>query len=465
VNPEQLLTELDGPRPLPPALYERIEQALLDHEHGAPVDVALLGALDAPRPLPLQTRARIERALMRQSPARQAAVHLRRPRAALAAATAVAVLAGIFIVARAPDRRAPSTPRAPEAAAASPAVEAPGGRAPLVTPGSSAAPAPRPKPRVGTGPGRQLAAGPLRVAVTGGDAAQEAGFRGYVTMLNAAGGVHGRRIEITAPSADAVVTVNLAVSPLASPPDGAVLETMAATQDVLTGRVFSFASPPERQAHLLASAVFPQSTPSGLAVVYRAAAGLFGDRVPRALREVLDARGVRVIEVVYEPGDVVPLVPASAVFLSLDQRGTLAFLDYADANGYRTPGVVACVFPMLDLAVVTKLAEGYLVLSPYSLGSPDDQRAIAHASGRPVSSATIHGWVTANALATALSRARADTPAGVLDAIRGLAGFDSGFAPAYQTRAGTNARTPEGILYEVRQGKFAARAGFQTDPF
>ncbi len=67
------------------------------------------------------------------------------------------------------------------------------------------------------------------------------------------------------PAANTIATVNLGVLPVAGPggapgwATGPLLETLTATENLLTGNgaVFSFASPPERQGHLAADALFP----------------------------------------------------------------------------------------------------------------------------------------------------------------------------------------------------------------
>jgi hypothetical protein len=385
-------------------------------------------------------------------------------------ATAVALIATITLVAKRPDdavrprspiAAAPAVSPNPDVDAPAPAAvpsapplglqrDAPDGSSPRLGPD---APAPR--------------AGRVSIAVVGGDPAQEAGFRAAVSRVNAG----GRTIDLVGrTNTDAIATVNLSRSAVAQPGGapswvrGPLLETLTAPEDVLGGRVFSLSSPPERQARLLAAKVFPASAPSTTAVVYRGTTGVYAEQIPAALRDVLQNRGVRVVEFDYEPGRVVPLIPADAVFLSLDRDATLDFLSYARGRGYTTGGTIACIFPMLDASVARYLGDTYLVLSPYSLGSPADAAALEAASGRPISSGSIHGWVTGRALADALSRTGARTEAEAADALQGLTGYEHGFAPAYNTRAGGNVRTPDGILYEVQDGAYHARGGFETAP-
>src|SRR5581483_6783241 len=111
---------------------------------------------------------------------------------------------------------------------------------------------------------------PLRVGIVTGDAAQEAGFRAYIDRLNQSGGVRGHSVELVtvgpgSPATGTVATVNLSALPVAgaagapSWATGPLLETLTATENLLPGNgaVFSFASPPERQGHLAADALFP----------------------------------------------------------------------------------------------------------------------------------------------------------------------------------------------------------------
>ena len=79
---------------------------------------------------------------------------------------------------------------------------------------------------------------------------------------------------------------------------GPCSETLTATEDLLPGggRVFSFASPPERQGHLAADAVFPSAfDPAGpRRSSTPPAPGPLRDAVPQAIKSVLTDRGVTV---------------------------------------------------------------------------------------------------------------------------------------------------------------------------
>src|SRR5206468_1464411 len=173
----------------------------------------------------------------------------------------------------------------------------------------------------GTAPQTQKSATPagppLRVGIVTGDAAQEAGFRAYVDRLNQSGGVRGHSIELVtvgpgAPVAGTIATVNLSTLPVAGPggppswANGPLLETLTATENLLpgSGSVFSFASPPERQGHLAADALFPSAVtdkPAPTAVIYAGSAEPFATVIPNAVRAVLEPRGVKVVVAAYDP--------------------------------------------------------------------------------------------------------------------------------------------------------------------
>lgn len=96
---ERELRDVDGARPLPPALYSRLEAALLEdadaRRMGSDDDTApMFASLDEPRPVPPATRAALEQALTRTP-----RLH-RRSRTLLAAAAAVLVVAGSLAVLR-----------------------------------------------------------------------------------------------------------------------------------------------------------------------------------------------------------------------------------------------------------------------------------------------------------------------------------------------------------------------------
>ncbi|MGH8975899.1 MAG: ABC transporter substrate-binding protein, partial [Acidimicrobiia bacterium] len=335
---------------------------------------------------------------------------------------------------------------------------------------------PPPSPRSSTPP----ASGPaLRVGVVAGDAAQEAGFHAYLALLNREGGIRGRPLQAVpvgpgAVDSATIVTVNLSSRPVATPggapgwAGGAVLETLTATEDLLPagGRVFSFASVPERQAHLAVDAVFPDAAPGASAVVYAATDGPYAGKVADAFRQVLTAKGVHVATVVYDPDRPPTLLPASgdAAFVSLDPPAAAAFARHAREANYRPVRGIAGVASLFDPDVLGDLPEGARVVSPYVVPGGAEGDAIRSGAGHP-SAGVLHGWATAKVLAVALWQTGADSPDETVSALEGMAGYDSGLAPPYETRPQTRSRTPEGVLFEVRSGAFAAQGTFRRDPY
>ena len=399
-----------------------------------------------------------------------------------------------------PSPTSPAVPTSPEPSGPAPATSDPGPAPPFYSspaPGdSSGAPAmtsgpPSASPSEGGSqdaapnqPQRSTSPAPtgpaLRVGIITGDAAQEAGFRAYINRLNQAGGVRGHSIELVrvasgAPAANTIATVNLGSLPVAGPGGapgwvtGPLLETLTATEDLLTGNgaVFSFASAPERQGHLAADAVFPSDAAAGTkAVIYvPAAPGPLRDAVPAAIKSVLTQRKVTNVQVVtYDPAANKPLTPADAAFVSLDPAAAKAWVAQAKAEGYRPPAGVAGIYSLADDALAADLPEGARVVSPYVAPAGDEGQAIRSA-GAGTSASVLHGWATAKSLAAAIWRADADTPAEVQAALGGLSGWSSGLAPPYETRPGTRSRTPEGVVFQVQSGDFVAQGGFRRDPY
>lgn len=124
---ERELRQLDGDRPLPSALYKRLEAALLedaDRRRGGDDDVAtaLAGTGDVPRPIPPATRAALEKTLVRQPPSRS--------RVLLGIAAAILLVAGSVAVLRSGGSNsnrnvAAGPPRSVPAAGVPPVLEAP----------------------------------------------------------------------------------------------------------------------------------------------------------------------------------------------------------------------------------------------------------------------------------------------------------------------------------------------------
>src|SRR5207244_4353524 len=154
-------------------------------------------------------------------------------------------------------------------------------------------------------------------------------------------------------------TVNLSTLPVAGPggppswANGPLLETLTASENLLpgSGSVFSFASPPERQGHLAADALFPSAVtdkPAPTAVIYAGSAEPFATVIPNAVRAVLEPRGVKVVVAAYDPSAKDPaqrktalVQSADAAFLSLDPAAARDWVTRAKNAGYRPPKGVA----------------------------------------------------------------------------------------------------------------------------
>jgi ABC-type branched-subunit amino acid transport system substrate-binding protein len=317
----------------------------------------------------------------------------------------------------------------------------------------------------------------LRVGVILGDAAQEAGFRAYINALNQNGGVGGHSVELVnvgpgSPAANTIATVNLGTQPVAGPggapswASGPLLETLTATESLLSGNgaVFSFASPPERQGHLAADAVFPSEAPGKKAVIFvPVAPGPLRDAVPEAIKAVLKDRKVNVEVVTYAPGADMTFPAADAAFVSLDPAAAKAWVAEAKSAGYRPTAGVAGIYSLFDANVLADLPEGARVVSPYIVPAGAEGQTIRSEAGG-TSASVLHGWATAKSLAAAIWRTGADTPAEVQSALQGLTDWSSGLTPPYETRSGTRSRTPEGVLFQVQSGTFSPQGGFRRDP-
>jgi hypothetical protein len=320
---------------------------------------------------------------------------------------------------------------------------------------------------------------PLRIGVVTGDAAQEAGFRAYVNLVNQNGGVRGHPLELVpvtagSPATGTIGTVNLSALPVAGPggppgwANGPLLETLTATESLLpaNGAVFDFASPPERQGHLAVAALFPSavSDPTVSAVIYAAPSGPLHDTVPAAMQAALGRQGVKKVTVVpYDPDVHKPLLPADAAFVSLDPAAAKAWVAQAKSEQYRPAKGVAGIYSLADESLAPDLPEGARVVSPYVVPTGDEGAAIRSGAGG-TSAPVLHGWATAKSLAAAIWRTGADTPAGLQTALEQLTGWSSGLAPAYETRSGTRSRTPEGVVLQVHDSAFVSDGSWQRDP-
>jgi hypothetical protein len=247
---------------------------------------------------------------------------------------------------------------------------------------------------------------------------------------------------------------------------GALLETLTATEAAQPagGSVRSFASPPERQARLVAADLFATDARGTTAVVFTSASEPWRTIVPAAVEAVLSPLGVTVERVAYDPERPPALFPAAdAAILSLDAAGVRSWVRHANVTAYRPDRGIGGVSTLHDESLLPDLPEGARFVSPYAIPPGAEGEAIRSAAG-PVSAAGLHGWASAKMLAVALWHTGADTPDEVTGALARLEGYDPGLFPPYQTRGSSNARIPDGLLYQVRSGAFAAQGGFRRDP-
>jgi hypothetical protein len=102
-------------------------------------------------------------------------------------------------------------------------------------------------------------------------------------------------------------------------------------------------------------------------------------------------------------------------------------------------------------------------ISPYSLAKTTEAHYLTEATERPIGADLIHGWVTAKMIAVAVWRSGATTRDELAQSMRAMTSYVNNFAPAYHVRGGTNARIPDGILYEMTAKGLVARGNFRTD--
>jgi ABC-type branched-subunit amino acid transport system substrate-binding protein len=303
---------------------------------------------------------------------------------------------------------------------------------------------------------------PFRVAVVGGDPVEQAGFNAYVSLLNQHGGAAGRRFDLVGADDPADAIVNVSGTPFARAPRAIALDSFLGPESSLLGAMFAFGGVPERQAHLIVDAVFPAPS-TARAAVYQEAGGPLGTTVPDAMRAVLQARGVTVVTVTVQPDRPMAPVPVDAVFLSLDaphaEAVIAAYGQMPPSMGFNGIGTLA------DVEVVKRLPDNVVrFVSPYALPDSAEGRALSARAGRALSARLIHGWVAAKSLAVAVWRENPQSPAALQTALRNLAGYANGFAPAYAFRGQTNSVQPEGALFTVRNHAPAQSGDFRTDP-
>lgn len=295
---------------------------------------------------------------------------------------------------------------------------------------------------------------PLRVRVVSGDSVEQAGFNAYVDLLNQSGGAGRRRFEIVTSTAD--VTVNLSGTPFAAAPSGVGLDDFWAPESSLHDGVFAFGGVPERQAHLIADAVYPDAAPNTSAAVYREPSGPLGTSVPDAIDAVLRARSVTPIDVTVQPGRPIVPVPADAVFLSLTPDHATS-VTAAYANGPAPSRGFNGIGNLADAAAPA----GVRVLSPYAFPDSNEARDLGKRANQPLSARLVHGWVAAKTLAVAVWREDPRTPDALRNALERMQHYANGFAPAYTFRSGTHSVQPEGVV--LVNGK--QDGDFRTDPF
>jgi hypothetical protein len=515
---EGLLRDADEARALPGDLRTELEQLMVTRAWASEtatdgmrsVEEALAG-VDAPRPLPKHVRARLERAMGIRG------MGLAHRAIAVAATVTLLAASGVALLRPNPPGQTPSPapiaggtvgpnvgdaaepmllPIPTEVAEAGAGVGEPASAPSFPDVGQAGGPAPpyafsstwlpvaaaTEPTSPGSGAGG-VAAGsappPIRIAIVPGDAEMEAGFRGYVALLNRAGGIAGRRTGLVTASEGrpapkgVLATVNLsgrAISEGGIPSwvRGPVLEGLDATEGMLRRSVFGFASPPERQAHLIADAMYPTAvTEPTTAIVYHTSGTLFGEMVPDALGEVLEARGVTVVRIAYATdGRANLFVPGDVAFLSMDTAAAAMWFTQTRQASYEPFRGIAGIYSLMDGSLLPAMdGRRVTVIGPYARPDTPETRSkdfgadpAVHTTGRA------HGWVTAKSIAVAVWRQDGSTPAQTRAALAGLTGYPSGFGPAYRVRPGTNARTPEGMLFGVEDGRFVARSGFLRDP-
>jgi hypothetical protein len=214
----------------------------------------------------------------------------------------------------------------------------------------------------------------------------------------------------------------------------------------------------------VAADLFTGDVRGATAVVFTSASEPWRTVVPAAVEAVLAPLGVRVERVAYDPDRPPALFPeADAAILSLDSAGVRSWARQARVTAYRPSRGIGGVATLHDESLLPDLPEGTRFVSPYAVPPGAEGEAIRSAAG-PVSAAGLHGWATAKMLAVALWHTGADTADDVTAALGRLDGYDPGLFPPYQTRGSSNARLPDGLLYQVRAGSFAAQGGFRRDP-
>lgn len=479
---QRLLTGIDGPRPLPTHRRDELLATLTTaHE---------LATADAPRALPADLRHRLEATLVSAS-ARPLPFGLRRrvlsattrstPRVLAVAAAAVLVLvAGIALTVR-PDNDATqeatrrSGPTQPPGSIATGS----GGASGRISAGSSSgdvaggAGITAGETSGGTSADSGSAAGsaaPVRgtrssgqtgdivIGVAGnGTTDIVTGFHAYLATVNATGGINGRRL-VTAEGDDVVATVNLSSIPRSDSPKGVLFETVFHPLGVMRGRVVSLSSPLERQARLAVARAYPRSDPNARVAIYADTTDMWRGAVSDAFQHELEARGVRVVKVLFNPSAPAYVPGVEAAFLALPPEGVSAWV--TGAPSAPTKGVWAIGSAFDDRLADAGERLALLVLSPYRPITGDEATALRNAlPDRALTTGAVHGWVTAKAIVELLRR-NGGTAITETDLDK-LTGWDPAWSPPFETRAGTRERTPEAILLRPVDGRFVSEGAFQ----
>ena len=470
----RLLQAIDGPRPMPPSLDAALTDALTDSS-------AVLTSADAPRPLPDDLRRRLEASLVVAAPRplpRTVGRRLRRVlaqsplRPVAAAAAVLALVIGVLAAVRFPngevdDVASPmkTTTTAIAGGDASTASGTSGGStasgaagAPFLKP---AAPAPAASAAGDSSAAVQSDATSIDVAITGDlDSDTARGFRAYLDVLNRAGGIGGRFVAASRDAKAPVAVVNVGIEPVHVESDDVVFESAFVAESRLVGAVVSLSSPVERQARLAVRHAFPEPAPGRTAAVYAGELEPFATVVPDAFADALRERGVAVVRVPFDR-DAPAFVPADAAFLALDPTDAASWI--ALAPDAPAGGVWGVGSSWADETAVRAESLGVTVLSPYQPIGGEEQAALLDALGEPLSVEAVHGWVTGKALALLLSGAPTIGARLTEADLDRLVGWDPGWAPSFEVRPGTRARTPDAVPLRATAGVFAATGDFERD--
>ena len=307
---------------------------------------------------------------------------------------------------------------------------------------------------------------PFRISVATGDATGVAGFNAYVELLNRYGGAGGRRFVIVKDGDPADVKVNLsgtASTAAAGTAQAITIDSLLAPDRILRGNTFGFAGAVDRQAHLIADAVYPAAA-GGTAVIYREQAGVLHDEVPAALEAVLRQRGLTTVVVDVRPNEaVVPVPTADSVFLSVTAANAKRVVDAYPSNS-RPPRGFNGIGTLAESGAVPGLPVGTRFISPYAFPDSKEAKRVQELTKLPPGARLYHGWIVAKTLAVAVWRFQPHTTDQLRGSLDRMNGYANGFAPAYTYRHGTHSVRPEGVLFEVDEAGATQKGDFLTDP-